>query len=326
MLHNKTPPYRAIVVGLGQIGQGYDYDRDNKLFVMTHASAYSQHPLFELVGGVDTNSQSRQLFERKYRRPSFETVAGAMQALSPVIASVATPTACHLDTFKALAPYKLRAIVLEKPIAGDVTQAKMIAELADNYGIALLVNYVRRYEPGTQQLRKMLSDNLIGKVYKGVVCYGKGFMHSGSHFIDLLSYLLGEATLVSTISTGRSFTISGVKDYEPDLVMSFGGTPTIFLSIRHEYFMHHEVQLFGENGIVHYGAGEIKYRLVEQNSERLGFRALSQQHEFVNADFNRYQYHVMTALGNALQECKEQERFDSQDALKILNLFGEIYD
>jgi len=329
MVLNNSPPYRAIVIGLGQIGQGYDYNKDNSLFLTTHASAYQYHSLFELVGGVDLNPKNCQLFEEKYQRPTFNTVAAAMDALNPVVASVATPTDCHLETFTSLLPYSLRAVVLEKPIAGDIVQARQLTELAKDHSIAVLVNYVRRYEPGTQELRKMISSGLIGDVYKGIVYYGKGFLNNGSHFVDLLTYLLGPPALISIVNSGRSINVSGVNDHEADLVIAFGGVPVIFLSTRYECVLPPEgwsFRLFAEKGIVLYGAGEIKYQVMEQGGANSDNDVFNFQYKSIDSDFDRYQYHVISALGTALLEGKERDQFDNKGALEILKLFRDSHD
>ena len=53
---------KCLVIGLGQIGMGYDLDCDPNTSVYSHARAISLHPDFELVGAVDLSQLLRSTF------------------------------------------------------------------------------------------------------------------------------------------------------------------------------------------------------------------------------------------------------------------------
>ena len=55
--------YSALIVGLGQIGMGYDLSLAPDQFVYSHARALSLNPEFKLVGGVDPDRAKRRDFQ-----------------------------------------------------------------------------------------------------------------------------------------------------------------------------------------------------------------------------------------------------------------------
>ena len=56
--------FTAAVVGLGQVGQGYDYNSPDDSVILTHSTALKFHPRFESIGGVDQDPVQRERCER----------------------------------------------------------------------------------------------------------------------------------------------------------------------------------------------------------------------------------------------------------------------
>jgi predicted dehydrogenase len=192
---------------------GYDYD--GGVAGSTHASSYRHHPGFELVAGIDPDPEQRNRFERKYAKPAFPGLSDLPAEVRADVYSICVPTPEHSAAFSAVLERGARAIVCEKPIASDVDEACRMVAAARARGCAVAVNYMRRFEPGVQSVRQALSAGRVGEVYKGVVWYGRGLVHNGSHFVDLLRFLLGEASEPRLLSRGR---VAGGGDPEPDVM------------------------------------------------------------------------------------------------------------
>src|SRR5438552_2911858 len=75
----------ALIVGLGQIAVGYDLRSDPEMRVRSHARALSGHPGFELMGGVDTDCEKRQIFTELYARPAYEDLSTALVRCQPEV-------------------------------------------------------------------------------------------------------------------------------------------------------------------------------------------------------------------------------------------------
>jgi len=73
----------------------------------------------------------------------------------------------------------------------------------------------------------------LREIYKGVVWYGKGMRNNGSHFVDLMRFLLGEASDPRLLCEGRAW---NGTDPEPDVKARFGGADVHFLAAREECF------------------------------------------------------------------------------------------
>ncbi len=290
--------YKAAVVGLGGIGLGYDYDAADDSRVLTHAAGFHCHPGFELAAGVDDSAAARERFTAKYGRPAFATVGELMAACRPEVVSVAVPTARHREVFEEVMAYGPRAVLAEKPLGGTLRDAAAITALAKDKGTLLLVNYIRRFEPGVLALKAALAAGCCGEIYKGTVWYSKGLANNGSHFIDLLIFLLGPVTAVRLLSPG---TEPG-PDPEPDFRLSFGAVDVYFLAGREACFSVKEIALLGTGGCVNYenGGARISVRTTVPHPTFPGYTVLAERGTEIATDFYRYQAHVTEALYRAL--------------------------
>ena len=290
--------FTAAVVGLGNIGQGYDYDLQDASRVLTHASGFHHHPGFRLVAGVDPDPGARERFTQKFRQPAFPSIAELYENLSPEVVSLGVPTAQHLAAFQEVAARGPKAILCEKPLAGTLAEAEKICDLAQKGGILLLVNYLRRFEPGVLELKQRIERRELGEIYKGTLWYSKGILNNGSHFIDLLMFLLGEARQIAWLDGGRP----GLEDPEPDLQITFGGTTVYFLAGREECFSSKELELVGTLGTITYGQGgeQIVLRKTRQHPLFPAYRVLEADGQPIATDLAHYQWHVLEALYQAL--------------------------
>ena len=178
---------KCLIIGLGQIGMGYDIDHDSTNVVYSHARAISLHPEFQLTGGVDPCSQQRAIFEEHYNVPAFDHIEDAIEQLQPSVVIIANPTCIHHKTLsEVINQIKPKAILCEKPLAYDLVAAREMVDACDSAGINLYVNYPRRSDPGVIEIKRLIeADEFTGPI-KGVVWYSKGFLNNGSHFFNLL--------------------------------------------------------------------------------------------------------------------------------------------
>ncbi|NLT23685.1 MAG: Gfo/Idh/MocA family oxidoreductase [Syntrophorhabdus sp.] len=310
--------YRAAIIGLGQIGQGFDYDRLDDAVVATHASGYTYHPGYELVGAVDPDGAQRKRFEEKFRRPSFVDMSSLMAESNPEVFSIATPAAQHLSVFVDIMRYRPAAVLCEKPIAASVADGRKMQAMAEECGCALAVNYMRRYEPGSVEVRRTIAERELGEVFKGAVWYSKGLVNNGSHFVDLLRYWLGDVDEVKITDQGRKW---NGTDPEPDLCLKFNGVPIYLLAGREELFSIGKMELMCERGsIVYADSGNlIEVRRTYPSPLFKGYMLLSPETKVVPTDLRRYQLHVLEALYRHLT-CGETLNSDGTSATQTLEV------
>lgn len=315
--------FAAAVVGLGRIGQGYDYGQSGTARVVTHATGFACHRRFKLVAAVDPDGTQRERFERKFGVPAYRDVKSLMARHQPEVFSICVPTAERLPVFEEVIDFRPRAVLCEKPIAPSVAEARRIVSLAEQSGCALAVNYMRRFEPGAMALKKALEQGAVGEIYKGTVWYSKGMLNNGSHFVDLLRFLLGEVTEIRLIRDGRSW---DERDPEPDLALQFGRAEIYFLAGREECFSMGEVALIGSRGMVSYRekGAVIEMRGVERSRVFPEYVVLSRDVHTIPTDMTRYQWHVLEALYRHLVDGMPLNS-DGQSATETLAVVERLF-
>lgn len=313
--------YSAGIVGLGRMGQGYDYAILDDAVIATHASAYYYHSGYELVGAVDPDVVQRERFTKKFNRPAYHDVGELMQNHRPQVVSLSVPTNRRLRVFEDIIQYHPLAVLCEKPIAPSMPEAKTMLELAEQNGCSIIVNYVRRFEPGVLQVKMKIEENYLGDIYKGVVWYSKGLLNNGSHFVDLLRFLLGEVCDVELIAAGRRW---DGEDPEPDFCLYFKDCRIYFMAAREECFSLGEMNLIGTRGIIHYGSGGGAIEIQHVMSDPIfnGYLIPAEKENIIN-DMNHYQWHVMDKLYDHLSDSIALSS-DGRSAMETLSVVDRV--
>jgi len=206
--------FRALLVGLGQIGCGYDADLPlafdqphSSPQTLTHARALACHPGFALEAGVDPNPAARQRFTLLYGAPAYADLASWRAAFkdSPpdlVVIAVA-PQLQPLLVQQLLQLTEPQLLLLEKPVASDLEQARVLQAVCERHPqMHVAVNYIRRWLPSVQAWRRRLQAVELGPLLHGQLTYGKGLLSNGSHFVNLAEAWLGPLTLGQVFDPG----------------------------------------------------------------------------------------------------------------------------
>ena len=138
----ETSKVKAGVAGVGSIGQN-------------HARIYSQLDAAELTAVYDTDlDRAREITEKYGGKPaaSLEEFGSLVDA-----ASVAVPTSAHREVGAALLEAGCHVLV-EKPIADNVDDARFLIDLARRHNRTLQVGHIERFNPVMSQLEKRLDS------------------------------------------------------------------------------------------------------------------------------------------------------------------------
>lgn len=293
---------RAAVVGLGAIGMGYDFSRAPKdaRVVATHAQAFSVHPSFELAAGIDPDPAKRAAFTRKFRRPAFASLSAFFRRGAAEVFAVAAPVNAHAALVREALRASPAAVVCEKPFTADAGEASRLERAAKKAGALLLVNFIRRFEPGTKALRDRVVRGGFGEFRGGTAFYTKGLWNNASHVVDLACFLLGRGRAKAVLRRGRT---RADGDPEPDFLLEFGGRPLYVMAAREEDYELVELTLNFSRAQVRYGAGGSQVRWTPSRSSKTPgeSRTLDPEPRRIMTDFSRYQWHVVDALAGALK-------------------------
>jgi predicted dehydrogenase len=241
--------FKVLIVGLGKIGLQYDYYLDPANFIFTHSNAFSQHPGFELVGGVDNNIKNRTLFSEKFNAPTFNSLEEALNQINPEIIVIATPSDSHLTFIKiALTLASPKLILCEKPLSIFAQEAENIVRICSKANVPLFVNYIRRADPAVIEVKRRLDAGIIQRPYKGSIYYTKGFIHNASHFFDLFRFWFGPMTSFSVFKEKKI----QLPDKKIDCNVEFSNASMTFINAEDDNLSYWGVDFFATNGRLSY--------------------------------------------------------------------------
>jgi predicted dehydrogenase len=173
---------RAGVVGFGRVGRN-------------HAEAFRDAEIIELGAIADVDEALvAELGDRWGVSDAhrYHDHAEMLASEDLDVVSVATPGRFHhqhvLDVVDSQADPDV--IWCEKPIATTVRDAEEMAVTCDEAGIELVVNHSRRFATAFETLRELLDDGLLGDLRSAHVVAGGELLNIGTHYVDLLCYLL----------------------------------------------------------------------------------------------------------------------------------------
>ena len=292
---------KCLIIGLGKIGMEYDLEKsDEDGFVYSHAKAFFLHPKFNLVGAVDPSSKKRELFSLKYKKPVFSDLQSALSELNPTIIVIATSTDKHFEILKQILSNSAPKVILcEKPISHDLEEAKVMVKLCNDSKVNFFVNYMRRSDPGILKIKKMISSGEFSLPIKGVVWYSKGLIHNGSHFYNILEYLIGPIVNAKIMNSGRLW---DNNDPEPDFEVEFKDGKITFLSAWEEAFSHYTIELLSSTGRLRYeqGGERITWQKIVEDSNFSGYKILDEKEIIIENKMKEYQLNVADQIAQLI--------------------------
>ncbi len=143
-------PFRVVQVGVGLWGRGW-------------AEIVARARGFDLVGVVDRSASAREWVQSTLGVPAVRSLAGALGSLAPDAILLVSPP----DTHRALAEEALEAgahVVVEKPLALSMADARAIAACAQRVGRVATVAQNYRFRRQPQALRAVIRGGELGEV------------------------------------------------------------------------------------------------------------------------------------------------------------------
>ncbi|WP_229750206.1 Gfo/Idh/MocA family protein [Paenibacillus nasutitermitis] len=182
---------KVAVIGLGVMGQ-------------THARIYTEHAGVELAAVYDIYQPHARQMAEKYRTKaagSLEELFG-MEELDAV--SICTSDDQHYE-LAMLACKHGKHVLMEKPLATDLKEAKAIVEQAKASGIKMMVGHTLRWDPRYYHARQTVASGQLGSplhlyarrnnsYQNGLRLKGRTsvLMFLGVHDIDAIEWVTGD--------------------------------------------------------------------------------------------------------------------------------------
>ena len=176
-------PVGIAVVGVGHMGKN-------------HARCLAAMKDVELVAVVDADEVSRMTVANVY---GCQALASIDELPAVDAAVVAVPSALHASIGCALMDRGVHCLV-EKPLALDGAEARLLVDTAERAGVVLQVGHVERFNPAVRQLRELLADEEIlvtnarrMSAVSARVSDIDVVMDLMVHDLDVMLYLMGNA-------------------------------------------------------------------------------------------------------------------------------------
>ena len=130
------------VVGVGRMGE-------------YHVGVLSEMREADLVGVVDSSEERAKTISERYNVPYFDDYKDLFDKVD--VAVVAVPTSLHYFIGKEFLQAGIH-VLLEKPCADDLAQARELFDIADEKNITLHIGHVERFNGAVQELFKIVKD------------------------------------------------------------------------------------------------------------------------------------------------------------------------
>lgn len=167
---------------------------------------------------VETDARKRSRLEAAF--PAARPFADLETALPHADAFViATPPQSHAEMALAAIRHG-RHVLIEKPLAPSLTEARQLVDEADRHGTTLMVGHTFEFNPAVRELRRRLESGELGQVhYVHSARLNLGLYRSdvnvvwdlAPHDVSILNYLLN-ARPASVSAWGARNAAAGVED------------------------------------------------------------------------------------------------------------------
>lgn len=235
------------------------YDLKDPAKVWTHARAFSKiRNIGFAVADADTKQAKKIAGVYKTRAVNI----AADTDFSPYdIVSITTPTPTHYAYLEQLLRQNIPLVICEKPVAASIKELNELTRLYKRSETKVLVNYIRRFQPAYEQLKKRLAANGLAGCTGINIKYQRGLLNNGGHAFDLLEFLYGQPFLFSNFKLQKA--VFDAFEYDPTVSGScrFAGCPVTILGIENAGYPVFEIELFfpGEKIVICHSGDEIRY-------------------------------------------------------------------
>lgn len=150
MFGSKTEKLKVGVIGTGVLGRH-------------HTRLYKANSKVELVGVYDVNPGAASAVAGEYSTNAFNTIAELAAKCDAV--TVAVPATKHFETAMELLALK-KHILMEKPIAANVDEARKMVEAVKSAGTVFGVGHVERFNPAMDFLEANKTNTLFIEAHR----------------------------------------------------------------------------------------------------------------------------------------------------------------
>lgn len=188
--------HKADNINVGIIGTGVMGGYHAKVYSNMHNMG-----MINFVGIADIDEKRAKDVANKYGCKSYASHIDLIESDIDAI-SICVPTSMHKEITLDCIARRIRGVLVEKPIAGNLNDALEIINGARKMGVKLLIGHVERFNPAVLKMKEIIDSGKLGSVISisakrvgplpprvkdvGII------IDLAVHDIDIISYLYGE--------------------------------------------------------------------------------------------------------------------------------------
>ena len=257
---------KALLIGCGNIGAQYDLKKPAR--VWSHAKAYSLINDLELTVTDADGQKAREVaaiyHSKMITKPDEEDYKNFD------LISITTPTSTHAEYLKKILERFSGVVICEKPVVGLLGEIDDLSSGYERSASKVLVNYIRRYQPGYKKAKEKLEKRPDRFSFKEIIIkYRRGILNNASHAVDLLEYLYDQPFAF------KGFCIHKIEfdSFEDDPTITGGcfylDQPVSFIGLCHIDYPVFEIEIFYSDSkiVICHNGNEIRYYAVGNSNE-----------------------------------------------------------
>ncbi|WP_295799303.1 Gfo/Idh/MocA family protein [uncultured Treponema sp.] len=203
--------YTAALVGLGRIGYSLGLDKKREQ-PASHTMALLNNPRINLIAGCDTDSIALSKWQDANKKAvGYSDSANLYARCRPDIVTVAVNENAHLKEAVEAIHAKPKLVILEKPVALNLSEAEKIQQAANEFQVPVLVNHERRFAEDFKLAKSYMKkigeiQSIRAELCSSLCVYNSAeektgaysLIHDGTHLVDAVLFFL-EDDLPSTL-------------------------------------------------------------------------------------------------------------------------------
>lgn len=200
------------------------------IYGINHINAHMANPNAHLVAVCDLNADLRRKIEEEFQVKTYADVDEMLENEDIDAVSIATPDCYHKEPALSAIRHG-KHVLIEKPLATTIEDARAIIDAAKQANVRVAVDYHKRWDPASIQVKNELAKDSTGAVIRGYMSMDdvidvptKWFSWSdqsspvhflGTHCYDLIRWYMGcEVTEVYAVGSKRYLSSMGIDTYD----------------------------------------------------------------------------------------------------------------
>lgn len=294
------------LLGMGNIGLLYDYDKHDTNRAYSHAKAIYLHEKFDLKYVVDPCDKNLNLIKELFPKVKYLDSYELLDSSNIDLLVLAAPTELHFEIISHFKDSGIKLFLLEKPL---FYKKEEYENLDVFFKDKLFVNYMRRFQEPLLELKEEIENNKFGLTNKIILNYVKGLKNNGSHFIDLINFLFDNPEIISSsiLDSSIGFNSSDLS-YDVFIKIKYKDRIIPMHFISHDYTKYNiiEFKIYFEKQIVEYinSKQKISYYNISESIEYKGYNFIDNNASKENVISKKLIYNVYEELYLHLEKNK----------------------